>query len=338
MASSSNYGRVKFNLAAQGHRQAGSTFKVMVLMTALRRGVNPNSTYLHLAPARSLGWLPGYPSYGVQTYGAQLRGLDRSSSGDAEVRQHRLRAARRRPRPRGGQADRAGHGHHDPPRRLPGRGPGRPAPRRLAAGDGQRLRDDRLRRLSATSRSPSRRSSSRTASPRTSASPSARARSPTASPPRPRRSSRPNVQGGTGVTANIGCPAAGKTGHDRQLQRRLVRRLHAEAHDRGVGRLSPTRRSRCAPCTASRSPAARSRPMIWHDYMDGRHGSDCSDFRRPQERLFQPFFGKYSSNGYSGGGGGGGGTDTGSSNQQGSGTGNPATGRAPAAAGTTRRL
>jgi penicillin-binding protein 1A len=45
MASSGDYGKSKFNLAAQGHRQPGSTFKVMVLMTAIRRGINPQSTY-----------------------------------------------------------------------------------------------------------------------------------------------------------------------------------------------------------------------------------------------------------------------------------------------------
>jgi penicillin-binding protein 1A len=44
MASSADYGKSKFNLAAQGHRQPGSSFKVMALMTALRRGVDPNST------------------------------------------------------------------------------------------------------------------------------------------------------------------------------------------------------------------------------------------------------------------------------------------------------
>ena len=44
MASTASYKQTKFNLAAQGHRQPGSTFKVMVLMTALRRGVDPNST------------------------------------------------------------------------------------------------------------------------------------------------------------------------------------------------------------------------------------------------------------------------------------------------------
>ena len=44
MASSSNYGDSKFNLAAQGRRQPGSTFKVMVMMAALRRGVDINKT------------------------------------------------------------------------------------------------------------------------------------------------------------------------------------------------------------------------------------------------------------------------------------------------------
>jgi penicillin-binding protein 1A len=50
MASSSDYGKSKFNLAAQGHRQPGSSFKVMALMTALRRGVDPNSTYYTSKP------------------------------------------------------------------------------------------------------------------------------------------------------------------------------------------------------------------------------------------------------------------------------------------------
>jgi penicillin-binding protein 1A len=45
MASSSDYGKSKYNLAAQGHRQPGSSFKTMVLMTALARGVDPDTTY-----------------------------------------------------------------------------------------------------------------------------------------------------------------------------------------------------------------------------------------------------------------------------------------------------
>jgi penicillin-binding protein 1A len=44
MASSYRYGTSKFNLAAQSHRQAGSTFKVMTLMAAIRRGVDIQKT------------------------------------------------------------------------------------------------------------------------------------------------------------------------------------------------------------------------------------------------------------------------------------------------------
>ena len=43
MASSPRYGDSKFNLAAQGHRQPGSTFKVMVLMAALRAASTPTA-------------------------------------------------------------------------------------------------------------------------------------------------------------------------------------------------------------------------------------------------------------------------------------------------------
>jgi len=45
MATSTEYGRSKFNLAAQGHRQPGSTFKAFVLTTAIRQGIDPYSTY-----------------------------------------------------------------------------------------------------------------------------------------------------------------------------------------------------------------------------------------------------------------------------------------------------
>ena len=44
MASSSKYTDSKFNLASQAKRQPGSTFKVIVLMAAIRQGVDINST------------------------------------------------------------------------------------------------------------------------------------------------------------------------------------------------------------------------------------------------------------------------------------------------------
>lgn len=44
MASSGDYGSSKFNLATQAKRQPGSTFKMVVLMAALQRGVDINKT------------------------------------------------------------------------------------------------------------------------------------------------------------------------------------------------------------------------------------------------------------------------------------------------------
>src|SRR5262249_37881525 len=73
MVSSSSYGASKWNLAAQGHRQAGSTFKVMVLMDALRRGVNPNTTSYVSRPLAP-GWLPTSPPYEVHTFGRTYGG------------------------------------------------------------------------------------------------------------------------------------------------------------------------------------------------------------------------------------------------------------------------
>src|SRR5512133_3437630 len=73
MASSSRYGDSKYNLAAQGHRQAGSTFKVMVLMDALKRGVDPNRTTYVSRPLQR-GWLPTAPDYEVHTFGRTYGG------------------------------------------------------------------------------------------------------------------------------------------------------------------------------------------------------------------------------------------------------------------------
>jgi penicillin-binding protein 1A len=45
MASSGDYETQQYNLAAQGHRQPGSSFKPFVLATALEQGIDPDSTY-----------------------------------------------------------------------------------------------------------------------------------------------------------------------------------------------------------------------------------------------------------------------------------------------------
>jgi penicillin-binding protein 1A len=50
MVSSSNYDHSQFNLAAQGHRQPGSTFKAFVLTTAIKQGIDPYTTYYTSKP------------------------------------------------------------------------------------------------------------------------------------------------------------------------------------------------------------------------------------------------------------------------------------------------
>jgi penicillin-binding protein 1A len=73
MASSADYGESKFNLAAQGHRQPGSTFKVMALMAALRAGVDPDSThYVSRSPTKLDD--PVYGPIDVSTYDGSSRG------------------------------------------------------------------------------------------------------------------------------------------------------------------------------------------------------------------------------------------------------------------------
>jgi len=67
MAESEGYDQSQYNLASQGHRQAGSTFKAIDLADALSRGVAPNTTY-YLSHTLEPGWLPTYPTYEVKTF------------------------------------------------------------------------------------------------------------------------------------------------------------------------------------------------------------------------------------------------------------------------------
>ena len=66
MASSGNYEDRSFNLAAQGHRQPGSAFKTFVLVTALRQGVDPDSTTYTSKPLDLI--VPEYGPWKVSTY------------------------------------------------------------------------------------------------------------------------------------------------------------------------------------------------------------------------------------------------------------------------------
>ena len=72
MASSGTYDDRTFNLAAQGHRQPGSAFKTMVLTTAILRGINPQSTTYTSKPLRLD--LPGFEPFKVKTYDGSYGG------------------------------------------------------------------------------------------------------------------------------------------------------------------------------------------------------------------------------------------------------------------------
>jgi len=72
MAANGNYKSRNFNLAAQGHRQPGSTFKAFVLTTAIKKGVDPNATSYDSKPlAIPLG---GGQTWKVKTYGGTYSG------------------------------------------------------------------------------------------------------------------------------------------------------------------------------------------------------------------------------------------------------------------------
>ncbi|HMD57063.1 MAG TPA: penicillin-binding transpeptidase domain-containing protein, partial [Solirubrobacteraceae bacterium] len=73
MAESESYEQSQYNLAADGHRQPGSTMKAIDLADALSRGIDPNTTYYN-SHTLEPGWLPGYPSYLVKTFGGEQNG------------------------------------------------------------------------------------------------------------------------------------------------------------------------------------------------------------------------------------------------------------------------
>ena len=292
MASSSRYGDSKFNLAASGHRQAGSTFKVMVLMDALRRGVDPNrTTYVskHLSP----GWLPAAPSYEVQTYSHSYGGsmnlvkatLQSDNSVYAQLDAD-LGAESVAKTARDMGITSPLHGY--PAEGLGGLTDG-VSPLEMArayasiANGGYRVQADRR----AQGHLP------QTATSTTSASRAAPRSSTTAWPTRRPRSSSKNVQAGTGTAAQIGCPAAGKTGTvDNYTDAWFVGFTPRLVTSVWVGH--PKDPYPLGPGAAGGVVAA----PIWGRYMKSAHGKFCGDFPQPKVPFVaQPFFGKYSRTG-----------------------------------------
>ncbi len=232
MIGGANYHKSQFNLAVQGERQPGSSFKPFVLATALSQGISP-ATMLDLEAAGDLARRQGLVR-------PQLRGriprADQPDRGDDRVRQHGLRAADADRRAGEHRQDGAPARDHEPAAELlrdrarrRGGQPARDGPRvwrlreRRAADrrppHGQPSRGDRLGERGAEQ-------------PAAAAGAHARDRRVPEPDPPGRRHLRHGAEGGARRPAR-----RGEDRDDGELRRRVVRRLHTAARHRRLGRI-----------------------------------------------------------------------------------------------------
>jgi penicillin-binding protein 1A len=295
MASSERYGQSKFNVAAQGRRQPGSTFKVMVLMAALRRGVDPQRTsYVskHLRP----GWLKTAPTYEVETYSRSYSGLTNLVSAtlksdntvyaqlDADLGPEEVRETA------------YDMGIETKLDAYPAEGLGgltigvsplemAVAYATLAAG-GWRSKPIAVTRVVF----PDGKTEELGEPKRTREFEDGVAYEAT-------KILQRNIQSGTGTAANIGCPAAGKTGTTDDFTDAwfagYTPKLSTVVWVGYPNAKVPMESVHGISVAGGTFPA-----RIWHDYMIVAKGSDCSDFPRPRTPMsFKPFFGKFATTG-----------------------------------------
>ncbi len=74
MVGGSDFEQVKFNLATQGQRQPGSTFKPFVLATAIEQGISPQSRYVSQPLSIPMPADSAEPYYNVVNYEDEYRG------------------------------------------------------------------------------------------------------------------------------------------------------------------------------------------------------------------------------------------------------------------------
>jgi penicillin-binding protein 1A len=298
MASSAVYGDEKdggtvYNYAATAQRQPGSTFKTMVLMAALRKGIDPDTT-TYVSRILEPGWLPSDPTYRVETFGHTYSGSETITRAtlssdntvyaqlDADVGPEAVRQA---------AYDMGITSRLDayPAEGLGGlrygvtvlemanayatiaNGGIRRTPTILTR---VRLRDGQVQDLGRTK-------SKRTFTP--------------AQAEKARKVLEQNVQSGTGTNANYGCPAAGKTGTTSDLKDAwfvgFTPKLSTAVW---MGYKVP--RSLYVHGTSVQGgtfPAP-----IWHNYMSVASDGYCgADWPAGGSFESEPFFGRYSSTG-----------------------------------------
>ena len=254
----------QFNLAAQGRRQAGSSFKTFVLTEAIKEGINPDSTMYMSAP---LHWQPDPSSeaWDVSTFDGSFYGPSSITPVDPPLGQQRLRTPDprsrpgedRHPRPPDGDQDEARACRLDRARLELGRG----------SRDGIRVRDDRgwrdLLRADGDpqGRPPKWRGRSwRRMGPRQAEARLLRRR---------RLPGRPHPEderpGRHGHWCEPGLPGRGQDRNDGRFRRRLVRRDHDDRLHRGLGRLpereDPDDRGARDPCRRRHLPSDDLAPL-----------------------------------------------------------------------------
>jgi penicillin-binding protein 1A len=302
MASSGDYGDSNFNLAAQGHRQPGSTFKIMALMAALRRGVNPDSTH-YVSKSPTYIDDPLYGKFEIKTYGGV-------GAGNLSLRQATLKSdnsvyiqlamdlgpdeVKRTARDMGITSTLKGY----PSETLGGLENG-VSPLEMAtayasiASGGYRLRPTAITKIKF---------------------PDGRVEKGKELPPRfrvkrvrifddgvaakAREILEQNITSGTGTHAIIGCPAAGKTGTtDNNTDAWFVG--FTPRHTTAVWVGYPNERIYMNGLYFGRNVDGGTFPAdIWGDYMGRIKGDYCGDFKPPETPFSSsPFHGKYSKSG-----------------------------------------
>jgi penicillin-binding protein 1A len=291
MASSGTYRDSTFNIAAQGHRQPGSSFKTFVLTAAILKGIDPDTTYYTSKPLHLDD--PQYGHWDVKTFGNTYIGtvsLTRATlSSDNTVYAQLI-------------LDIGPKAVCDTAKLLgittkldcyPAEGLGgltrgvttlemADAYATLASG-GIRHRPTSIQKVVF----PDGKSETLGNSEGKRVITDGQAAEVT-------KVLKMNVQAGTGTAANYGCPAAGKTG------------TTDEAKDAWFVGYTPFLSAAVwvgYPTGGIAMPGAQGGTYaapVWHAFMEQAHGDKCDDFPLPEHPAeFHPFFGKYAATGKS---------------------------------------
>src|SRR4051794_8901604 len=294
MASSGTYKRSNFNLAAQGHRQPGSAFKTFVLTTAVKEGVNPNSTYYNSHPLHID--LNG-TTWNVKTYGNTYLGhvsVTRAtlSSDNTVYAQLDLDLG---PKNVAETAKEMGITTHLDGYPAEGLGGLRLGVSPLEMADAYAtLADGGVHHKPVAITKvvfPDGKSDRVGRNPGNRVLTDGEAYEVT-------KILHQNVLGGTGVRANIGCPAAGKTGttsdfNDAWFVGYTPKLSTATWVGYPNALVSMLNVHGAGPMQGGSMPA-----QIWHDYMNVAKGTYCGDFTQPTTPVvWAPFYGHYATTG-----------------------------------------